>query len=94
MGMAVFADTFIEELGLTRTQLSTAYLLGTVSSAFLLPRAGRWYDQLGARFMLVAACVVLGVTLMFISVIDLISDWFGEFTGLSGVWLAFPLILP
>ncbi len=73
MGMAVFADEFIEAFGLTRTQLSTAYLFGTMGSAFFLTRAGRWYDAWGARVMIVSASVVLGLTLVFISTIDLIS---------------------
>lgn len=93
MGMAVFSDVFIAEFGLTRTQLSTAYFLGTVGSAILLPRAGRWYDQYGARFMLVSACVVLGATIVFISLIDIVGDWFSGFFALGALWITFPLIL-
>ena len=93
MGMAVFSDVFIEEFGLTRTQLSTAYFLGTVGSALLLPRAGRWYDQYGARFMLVAACVMLGATIAFISVIDYLGTWFVATVPLQALWITFPLIL-
>ncbi|MFT4721919.1 MAG: OFA family oxalate/formate antiporter-like MFS transporter, partial [Candidatus Azotimanducaceae bacterium] len=33
MGMAVFTDAFIDGLGLTRTELSMAYLVGTVGSS-------------------------------------------------------------
>ena len=36
MGMAVFAEAFIEVTGLTRTELSLAYMLGTISSAAFL----------------------------------------------------------
>ena len=36
MGMAVFADAFMEAFGLSRTELSTAYLLGTTGSALFL----------------------------------------------------------
>ena len=53
MGMAVFADAFIDATGLSRTQLSTAYLLGTLGSAALLTRAGRWYDRFGARILII-----------------------------------------
>ena len=74
MGMAVFADDFIDAFGLTRTELSTAYLFGTTASAFFLTRAGRWYDQLGARFMIVAASAGLGVTLVFVSMVGAISQ--------------------
>lgn len=93
MGMAVFADTFIAELGLTRTELSTAYLFGTVGSALFLTRAGRWYDLYGARVMLVAAPVVLGATLCFISVVDLLGARLSGFFGVELAWVTFPLIL-
>ena len=53
MGMAVFTDPFIEAFELSRSQLSFAYLCGTVGSAFLLTRAGRLYDRVGARIRVV-----------------------------------------
>lgn len=49
MGMAVFADAFMEAFGLSRTELSTAYLLGTTGSALFLTRAGRLFDRRGVR---------------------------------------------
>ena len=67
MGMAVFTDHLIEALGLTRTQLSMAYLLGTVASALLLTRAGRWYDLLGGRIMIALSSLALAAMLLFIS---------------------------
>ncbi|MEQ9450706.1 MAG: MFS transporter [Pseudomonadales bacterium] len=93
MGMAVFADTFIDEFELTRTQLSTAYLLGTLGSALVLPRTGRWYDLFGARLMLVASSLVLALTLMFISVVDEIAQLLADTIRQPMVWLSFPLIL-
>ena len=93
MGMAVFADAFIAELGLSRTELSVAYLFGTVASAILLPRAGRWYDLYGARVMLVAAPLLLGVTLMFISAIDVLAGLVTDNIDIPLAWITFPLIL-
>ena len=55
MGMAVFTDHFIDALGLSRTELSLAYLVGTVGSSLFLTRAGRWYDWLGGRLMVALA---------------------------------------
>ena len=66
MGMAVFTDPLIEALGLSRTQLSLAYLLGTVGSSLMLTRAGRWYDRLGGRVMTALASVILAMMLMFL----------------------------
>ena len=93
MGMAVFSDEFIRVFGLTRTELSTAYLLGTVGSALLLTRAGRWYDRFGARVMLVAASTVLGLTLLVIGILDGVAQAMAAALGLPLAWVSFPLIL-
>jgi cyanate permease len=93
MGMAVFADTFIDAFDLTRTELSTAYLLGTVASALMLPRAGRWYDRYGPRVMLVASPILLGLMLIFISGIDWLADLLVGVFALPLAWVTFPLIL-
>lgn len=77
MGMAVFTDPFIEVLGLTRTQLSLAYLMGTVSSALFLTQAGRWYDRIGGRLMVAVSSFALGVMVAYISFADQLSSWLG-----------------
>ncbi len=64
MGMAVFTDHLIDAPDLTRTQLSMAYLLGTVCSSLFLPRAGRWYDRVGGRVMVASASGLLAATTM------------------------------
>ena len=45
MGVSVFTDHLIEATGLTRLELSNAYLVGTVISGLLLPRGGRLLDR-------------------------------------------------
>jgi OFA family oxalate/formate antiporter-like MFS transporter len=77
MGMAVFTDHFIDVLGLSRTQLSIAYLIGTVGSSLFLTRAGRWYDRLGGRVMTALASLVLAAMLLFISATDVLAGIFG-----------------
>ena len=37
MGFTVFTDVLMEELGLSRVELSLAYCLGTVTSGLTLP---------------------------------------------------------
>ena len=93
MGMAVFADTFITELQLTRTQLSLAYLLGTVCSALLLPGAGRWYDRYGARLLMVAASLLLAAALLFISGTDALGAALAQALHIPLPWVTFPLIM-
>lgn len=77
MGMAVFTDSLIEALGLSRTQLSIAYLVGTVTSALFLTRAGIWYDRFGARIMVPVASLSLGIMVLFISYVDKIAAGIG-----------------
>jgi len=87
MGMAVFTDHLIEALGLTRTQLSLAYLVGTVGSSLFLTRAGRWYDRLGGRVMVALASALLALMLVYIAIVDSLAARFG-----GGVVLSFLLI--
>ena len=94
MGMAVFADSFIEATGLSRTQLSTAYLIGTLGSSLILTRAGRWYDQVGARVMLVGSSVGLGLMVLFLSGVDQITKVLVEGLGISAAIVAMPLPPP
>ena len=85
MGMAIFTDYFIEGLGLSRTELSMAYLCGTIGSSLFLTRAGRWYDIYGGRLMISLSSFALGLMIFFISITDLLAELAGGF--------AFALIL-
>lgn len=93
MGMAVFADEFIAAFGLGRTELSTAYLVGTMTSAFFLPRAGRWFDRFGGRLLIVGSSFVLALTLVFIASVDRIANAMSAVLGLSVPVLCFVLML-
>ena len=54
VGVSVFIDHFISGLGLSRSAVSAAYLVGTITGAFALPSIGRWIDRTGiSRAMLV-----------------------------------------
>ena len=77
MGLAVFTDSFIEVLGLSRTELSLAYLVGTVGSSLFLARAGRWYDLFGGRTMITIASLVLSLMIFYISFVDSLSTMLG-----------------
>ena len=90
--MAIFTNQFIEHFGLSRTELSMAYLLGTVSSAVFLTRAGRLYDRMGARFVIVAASILLGVALTFVATIDLIADALARISPFASAAFIFPLV--
>ncbi|MDR4507615.1 MAG: MFS transporter [Candidatus Brocadiaceae bacterium] len=70
IGVSAFTDSLIEVLHVSRVQLTTAYLIGTAASGFLLPWGGRLYDRLGSRLMFVASALLLGMILLFLSAID------------------------
>jgi len=67
MGVGVFTDFLIKALNLTRTELSTAYMIGTIASSFFLPFAGKMLDQIGSRVMVVLVSIGLGLSLLFLS---------------------------
>jgi|Marorgknorr_s2lv_3_1036020.scaffolds.fasta_scaffold00330_14 cyanate permease len=85
MGMAVFTDPFIEVFGLSRTELSMAYLFGTIGSSLFLTQAGRWYDRYGGRVMIAISSAALGLMVMYISVVDILSDWLGGYMPVTFV---------
>ncbi|MFP4148042.1 MAG: MFS transporter [Nitriliruptoraceae bacterium] len=58
IGVSVFIDPMLESLPVSRTQLSTAYLVATLAGAAALPRVGSWTDRVGVRRALL---IVLGL---------------------------------
>ena len=67
MGFSVFTDILMEQLGLSRVQLSTAYFVGTILSGFTLPYLGRVFDRIGARRMVVYAAGATALVLFYLS---------------------------
>ena len=49
IGVSVFIDPFIDELGITRSEVSSAYLVGTLIASLFLPSVGRFIDRHGVR---------------------------------------------
>jgi MFS family permease len=64
VGVSVFTDDLADGTGLTRLQLSIAYLIGTGSSGLLLPRGGSAIDRYGSRVVAFAATIGLAMTLI------------------------------
>jgi MFS family permease len=73
-GVSVFVDPMMASLDLTRSQVSTAYLIGTLVGSFALPRLGRVIDDRGARVAMALVGGVFGVALAAMSgVIGLVT---------------------
>ncbi len=92
VGVSVFTDYLISNLGLSRVQLSTAYLIGTVSSGLLLPLGGRLLDRLGARRMAVASSLALAAVLLAASSADHLASLLASGLGVATASLSFTVI--
>jgi MFS family permease len=67
VAVSVFVDPMIEALGLTRSELSTAYLVGTLLGAIALLPVGRRIDRFGARKAMTFIGVAFGFGLLVMS---------------------------
>ena len=67
IGVSVFVDPLINDLDLTRSQVSTAYLIGTLLGALALPSVGRWVDRTGARRAMTMIGLAFGTALVAMS---------------------------
>jgi OFA family oxalate/formate antiporter-like MFS transporter len=78
-GVSPFTDSLLEVLGLTRVQLSTAYMFGTILSSLVLTGGGKAYDRFGARVIGSLAAALLGIVLVVMSRCDLIARSLTQF---------------
>ncbi len=77
IGVSAFTDSLIDVLALSRDELSLAYMGGTMISAVMLTKAGKFYDRFGAMKTGLIACAGLGLALMYLSQVDEIADLLG-----------------
>ena len=63
VGVSAFVDPMIEGLELTRSQVSGAYLVGTLTGALAMPRVGSVLDSRGTRFAMTVVGGLFGVVL-------------------------------
>lgn len=92
MGVGIFTDFLLDTLGLTRSQLSLAYALGTISSGLLLPLAGHNVDRAGLRPMAVFASVGLSLSLVLLANLTAFASILPlqeKFSALVAVYLCF-----
>ncbi|MCS5675858.1 MAG: MFS transporter [Acidimicrobiales bacterium] len=54
IGVSSFAEHFTNDLNLSATTLSTAYLIGTIVGSLTMPAFGRWIDRAGVRKTMIA----------------------------------------
>ena len=92
-GVGVFNDVLIEVTGLSRTNLSWAYCVGTVVSGLNMTVGGRLLDKLGVRRMIVLASCGLGLVLIGLANVDRIIQVCAQMLGFISVSvLAFTIL--
>lgn len=62
---SVFLDPISTDLGISHTNIATAYAIATLFAAFLLPRMGKLLDQFGPRHSLIVVGALLGMACLF-----------------------------
>ncbi|MFW2336490.1 MFS transporter [Ilumatobacter sp.] len=70
IGVSVFIDHFVDDLSLTRSQVSAAYLVGTLAGASMLPTVGKLIDRYGVRIAQVVIGGLFGVALVNMSFVN------------------------
>ena len=72
-GFSAFTEPLLEISHFSRTLLSFLYLIGTITSGFLLPLMGILLDRWGSRKMMMLASLMLGISLFWLSYLDKIA---------------------
>ncbi len=67
IGVSVFVDPMMGALSLTRSEVSTAYLIGTLIGALALLPVGRWIDKVGSSRAMTWIGLALGLGLIAMS---------------------------
>lgn len=67
VGVSVFVDPMVADLGVSRSQLSTAYLIGTLTGAAALPAMGTLIDRWGVRRVMTLVATGFGAVLVALS---------------------------
>lgn len=70
MGVSTFTDSLIDAMKMSRDDLTTAYLAGTIVSASLLTWVGKLYDRHGARPIAMLSTVSMALVLIYLSQAD------------------------
>ena len=65
--VSVFNPSFREAFSLSLSQLTGAYLLGTILASIPQPYIGSWSDRVGIRRMLILVVVLFSLACVFIA---------------------------
>lgn len=68
--VSVFIDSFVADLGISRSNVSLLYGIATLAGSFLLPLTGRLLDRYGNRMLMVITVLAFGVSLVSLSQVN------------------------
>lgn len=83
--ISVVVGPITDELGLSRSAVSTAYLIGTLAGAVAMPWVGRLLDAFGARLTMAVVGAVFGSVLLGLAAVNNVV---GLTVGFIGIRLA------
>nr|WP_230416900.1 MFS transporter [Micromonospora tarapacensis] len=82
VAVSAFVDPLIADLGISRSAISTAYLIGTLTGAAALPAIGRMIDRHGVRSCMLIIAAVFGAVLIALSTVSGIIGLTAGFVGI------------
>ena len=68
--LAVFMDSYIHDLGISRSLISSLFTLGTLAGSLAMPAVGRLIDRKGARLVLTAISACFGLSLVYMAAVS------------------------
>lgn len=80
--ISAFVDPLIHGLGVSRSLVSGAYMVGTLAGACAMPLLGRLIDRHGPRRVMAVIAVAFGVVLMALSAVSGIVGLTAGFVGI------------
>ncbi len=66
---SIFVESFIKDLGLSRSLVSTLYMVGTITGSLALPYIGRQIDKRGPRMMVVVIAAAFGLACIYMGLV-------------------------
>ena len=67
--ISIFIEYFIADLGLSRSDVSTLYTIGTLTASFALPLVGRQIDRRGSRQVIVMVAILFGLACLYMGAV-------------------------
>lgn len=85
IGVSVFLDSIIADLGLGRAAVSGAYMAGTLAASLALPLVGRRIDTVGPRKAVAVIAVLFALACAFMGIVTGFVTLLIGFTALRGL---------